>query len=76
MDDKPSIPPWQTWRWTVTMALIAVCLTLLTLFVADNFIVVEVRLVFFKLETRLAWSLLLAAALGFAIGLLADRLRR
>lgn len=76
MDSRPNIPFWKTWRWTVTMALIAVCLTLLTLFIADNFVVVEVRLIFFKLKMRLAWSLFFAAVLGFVIGVLTDRLKR
>jgi uncharacterized integral membrane protein len=76
MDQKQSMRPWQTWRGAAALAVIAICLTLLTLFVADNFGVVEVRLVFLTLKTRLAWSLLLAAALGFTIGLLTARLRR
>jgi len=76
MNHKQSIPPWQTWRWPASLALIAIFLTLLTAFVAANFVVVEVRFLVFKLETRLAWSLILAAALGFSIGLLTARLRR
>ncbi|MEO0249051.1 MAG: hypothetical protein ABIN58_05805 [candidate division WOR-3 bacterium] len=60
----------------MTLALIAVCFTLLTVFVAANFVVVEINLILFKLTLRLAWGLLLAAILGFAIGLLAYRLRR
>jgi len=76
MDHKQNIPPWQTWRWPAILALIAIFLTLLTAFVAANFVVVEMRFLVFKLETRLAWSILLAAALGFSIGLLTGRLRR
>ena len=68
-------PQWQSWRWTVKLALIAIFFTSLTVFVADNFVMVEMRLVFWSLETRLAWSLLLAAGLGFWIGLLVARLR-
>jgi RsiW-degrading membrane proteinase PrsW (M82 family) len=76
MDRKQSVPPWQSWQWVVRLALIAVFFTLLTVFVAENFIVVKLHFIIFKLETRLAWSLLLAAALGFSIGLLTARLRR
>jgi len=70
------IPPWLSWRWTITLALAAVCFTLITVFVAENFVVVKVRLIFFRVETRLAWSLLFAATLGFLLGLLTARLRR
>lgn len=76
MDFKRILSPqWQSWQWTIKLALIAIFSTLLTVFVADNFIMVEMRLVFWSLETRLAWSLLLAANLGFWIGLLVARLR-
>lgn len=67
---------WQSWRWTIKLALIAVAFTLLTIFVADNFVMVETRFVFWSLETRLAWSLLVAAGMGFWIGVLVSRLRR
>lgn len=70
------LPRLQTWRWTVQIALIAVFFTLLTVFVADNYVMVETRFVFFGIEMRLAWSLLLAAVLGFSIGILTARLRR
>ncbi len=77
MDYKRILSPqWRSWRWTAKLALIAVVFTLLTVFVADNFVIVETRLLFWSLETRLAWSLLLAAILGFFMGLLAARLRR
>ncbi|MFO8100552.1 MAG: hypothetical protein R6U37_00035 [Dehalococcoidia bacterium] len=69
-------PQWQSWRWVAKLAFIAFFFTLLTVFVADNFIMVEMHLILWSLETRLAWSLLLAAILGFSIGMLVARLRR
>jgi len=68
-------PQWQSWRWTARLALVAIFFSALTVFVADNFVMVEMHLVFWTLETRLAWSLLLAAGLGFSIGLLVARLK-
>lgn len=56
---------WHTWRGTVICALSAICFTLLTVFVAANFVLAEVNLIFLKLTIRLAWGLLLAAVLGF-----------
>jgi hypothetical protein len=38
------------------------------LFAASNFVLVDVRLGGFTLETRLAWAVLVPAALGFAGG--------
>jgi uncharacterized integral membrane protein len=55
---------------------VAVVLLLLVVFIAENFSVVEVRLFISRVETRLAWALLLAGALGFAGGWLAARVRR
>ncbi len=60
----------------VQLVASAVVLALLVLFVAENFAVVEVRLIVWRMETRLAWALLVAGALGFAAGWLLPRLRR
>jgi uncharacterized integral membrane protein len=54
----------------------AIVLLLLVVFIAENFITVEVRFLFTKTETRLAYALLIAAALGFVAGYLLPRLRR
>lgn len=62
--------------WTLRLVALAVVMVLLVLFVAENFVVVEVRLLLWRGEVRLAWALLLAALLGFLIGVLASRLRR
>ncbi|MFH1559930.1 MAG: hypothetical protein ABID84_00740 [Chloroflexota bacterium] len=75
MGRKQNIPSWQTWGGAGKLALIAICFTLLVVFAAENFVVVEVRLIAFSLETRLVWAVLLAAALGFSVGLLTARFR-
>ena len=50
------------------LALWAAALTLLVLFIAENFLPVEIRLIVTRVETRLAWALIIAALLGFLIG--------
>ena len=64
------------WAWTPRLVAWALALALLVLFVAENFEVVEVRLIVWRTEARLAWALLIAGALGFVLGLLLPRLRR
>lgn len=54
----------------------AAVLVVLVVFIAQNFSTVEVRLLLGRVETRLAWALLLAGALGFAGGWLTARIRR
>jgi uncharacterized integral membrane protein len=48
----------------------------LVLFIADNFVTVEVRLIFWSTQTRLAWALLIAGGLGFLAGVLLPTLGR
>ena len=54
----------------------AAAMVALTLVAAANFVLVEVRLIVWAGDVRLAWALLAAAALGFVLGLVAPRLRR
>lgn len=54
--------------WTVRLVLIAVTLVLLVIFVAQNFVVVEVRLLFWRVDIRLAWAMVIFWALGCIIG--------
>jgi len=61
---------------TPRLVTLAVALLLLALFVAENFEVVEVRLLVTERRTRLAWALLIAAALGFVCGMTTEKLRR
>jgi uncharacterized integral membrane protein len=49
---------------------------LLIVFIVENWLTVEVRFLFAKTETRLAWALIVAALLGYAAGWLTPKLRR
>lgn len=68
--------PWRVFRGWLGTAVLVVCAAvsmLLVVFVAQNFIVVEVRLLRWEIDVRLAWALVLAGAIGFGIGVLAGR---
>lgn len=54
----------------------AMLLVLVVVFVAGNFVVVDVRLLGLSLETRVAWVAVVPGALGFAVGLLWSASRR
>jgi uncharacterized integral membrane protein len=73
--EQPSTPQ-ERRNWTLRLVLLALAMVLLVVFVAENFVVVEVRLFFWETDARLAWALLVAALLGFVIGLLLPRMRR
>jgi uncharacterized integral membrane protein len=62
--------------WTGRLVILAIATILLLVFIAENFVLVEVRLIFVQVETRLAWGLLLAAFLGFVGGLALPKIRR
>lgn len=64
------------WLRLARQAIVALVVVLLIVFVAENLGVVEVRLIVWHTEIRLAWALLLSAALGFVAGWLLPRLRR
>ena len=57
------------WIWTLRMVLVSLFLSALTIFVAQNFVLIEVRLFTVSVEMRLGWGLMLAAGLGFAAGI-------
>jgi uncharacterized integral membrane protein len=57
------------------MAGVALILAILVLFVADNFVLIEIRLVNVRVQTRLAWALLIAVLGGGIIGFLLARRR-
>lgn len=63
-------------NWTFRLIVWALVVAILALFIAENFNIVEVRLIVIRVEIRLAWALLLASGLGFVAGLLVPRLRR
>ncbi len=70
-------PPsrWLGNRLLVVMVALAVLLLLLVLFVADNFVLIEVRLVVTRIQMRLAWALIIAFLLGILAGIAISRLR-
>jgi uncharacterized integral membrane protein len=57
------------------MAGVALILSILVLFVADNFVLIEIRLVNVRVQTRLAWALLIAVLGGGIVGFLLARRR-
>ncbi|HEY8446332.1 MAG TPA: LapA family protein [Thermomicrobiales bacterium] len=71
-------PRWLVWhhRWTLRLVLFAATLALLTLFSAANYVLVDLRLLIWEGDVRLCWALLMAAGIGFVLGLLAPRLLR
>jgi uncharacterized integral membrane protein len=66
--------PWR--RWTPRLVIAAVLLALLAIFIAQNYVTVEVRILFWSTEMRLAWTLLLATLIGIVVGWLLPRRRR
>ncbi len=58
----------------IRIALLVVIGLALLLFILLNYDVVEVRLLFWNPELRLAWALLIAAFLGFVAGWLVPKL--
>jgi len=62
--------------WTFRLVVAAIILATLVVFIAENFVVVEVRLIVWRTDIRLAWALLLASLLGFSLGLLVALIRR
>ena len=63
-------------RWTLRLVVAAVLLALLAAFIAQNYVTVEVRILFWSTDMRLAWTVLLAALGGIVIGWLLPRFRR
>jgi uncharacterized integral membrane protein len=59
--------------WLVGAALLS---ALLMLFVADNFVLTEVRFFHRGIQVRLAWAMLIPLLAGGLIGYLWGRLRR
>ncbi|HYH13181.1 MAG TPA: hypothetical protein VD789_12560 [Thermomicrobiales bacterium] len=65
-----------TWGRLAGLVIAAVALAFLALFAADNFVLIEIRLVNARIEMRLAWALLVAAVGGGIIGFVAGRYLR
>ncbi len=79
-DDKEMrgiVRPWRVFRgWSGTAVLLVCALVsvLLVVFVAQNFIVVEVRLLRWELDVRLSWAIVTATVLGASLGMIATRM--
>jgi two-component system response regulator MprA len=56
------------WRRAIRSAVVALALVTAVIVVAGNFVVVHVRLLGLGFDTRLAWAIVLPAAIGFAGG--------
>lgn len=64
-------------RWTLWLVIAAVVLALIAIFVTQNYETVEVRLLFWSIEMRLAWAIVLAWLIGVIVGwVVPRRLRR
>lgn len=64
-----------TWNRAMRALMVACVLVVAVLFVAANFTLVEVRLMGLSFQARLAWVVIVPAALAFAGGLLYARAR-
>lgn len=64
-----------TWNRALRALTVACVLIVAVLFVAANFVLVEVRFMGLDFEVRLAWVVVLPAALAFAAGVLYARAR-
>ena len=65
-----------SWSRALRAVFVACGLVVVVLFVAANFVLVDVRLLGLRFEVRLAWAVVVPAALAFGGGLLYARLRR
>lgn len=63
-------------RRLVLLVVMALLASLLMLFVADNFVLTEVRFFNRGIQMRLAWAMIIPLAIGLSIGWLWGRFRR
>jgi uncharacterized integral membrane protein len=63
-------------RWTLWLVSAAVILALIASFVTQNYETVEVRLLFWSVNVRLAWAVILAWLIGVLFGRLVPRRSR
>ncbi|HWV35408.1 MAG TPA: hypothetical protein VNZ55_07240 [Thermomicrobiales bacterium] len=68
--------PILTTRRLLWLVGVAVFLALLVLFIADNFVLVEMRLFTLRIRARLAWLLIVPFLLGIALGFAAGEIRQ
>ena len=60
-------------NWTLRLVVAAVVLALVAAFVAQNYETVEIRLLFWRVNMRMAWTGTLALLIGGVIGWLLPR---
>ncbi|MGN6485317.1 MAG: LapA family protein [Thermomicrobiales bacterium] len=72
-DDLP-VPeprPFLTWRRLLVLVAVAILLVALVVFMADNFVLVQIRIFTLRIQARLAWALLVPLLLGIGLGWMA-----
>lgn len=62
-------------QWTPRIIIALVLAVLLLIFALSNLDEVELSLIFWEVQIRLVWALLLFAVIGLVIGLIAPRFR-
>jgi uncharacterized integral membrane protein len=60
-------------NWTLLLVIAAVVLALVAAFVAQNYELVELRLLFWRVNMRMAWAGSLVLLIGVVIGWLLPR---
>ena len=75
--DRAIVRPWRVFRgWSGTGRLVVCAFVslMLVVFVAQNFIVVEVRLLRWAIDVRLSWALVATTLLGMSLGIIITRI--
>jgi uncharacterized integral membrane protein len=67
------MPPTRGRNWTLWLVVAAVVLALVAAFVAQNYEMIEIRLLFWRVNMRMAWAGTLALLIGVVIGWLLPR---
>ena len=62
-----------TYRRLMVIVGMALALALLVLFIADNFVLIEIRLFTIRIRARLAWAMVVPLLIGLAVGVLVGR---
>jgi len=63
-------------RRLVWLVGVAILLVLLIFFIAENFVLVEIRLIVTRVQVRLVWALVTAFLIGGVTGVLLASMRR
>jgi uncharacterized integral membrane protein len=69
-------PPRPPFRLTMRFVLVAIILAADAIFVAQNYVDIELRFLALDVDTHLSWMLVVALLPGIAIGLLLPRPRQ